>query len=257
MPPDDSNGIACRGPGLGLGLEAAADPNDPHIKGVPPYLRDVYRWAYLEPMALTVFDHQAMVSAILWGNYHRLARSVLDELRPGDHALQLASVYGPFSLQLLEALGPTGKLDVVEIAPVQIERCRRLLADYPGARVIAGDAATPPEGPYQSVISFFLLHEVPEDYKARIVDATLSRLAPGGRAVFVDYHQPSRWHPLRLVMAGVFAALEPFARILWTREIADYAPAYALDPKAFRWRKQTFFGGMYQKVLVERIESQA
>jgi len=247
MPPDDSNGLVCRG--TGLDLEAGVDHADPHVQGVPGYLRDVYRWAYLEPLALTVIDHQAMVSAILWGNYHRLARGVLQELHPGEHVLQLASVYGPFSLQLLEALGPEGKLDVVEVAPVQIARCRTLLANHPGARVIPGDAATPPDGSYDTIISFFLLHEVPEDYKARIVDAALERVAPGGRVVFIDYHRPGRLHPLRPIMAAVFALLEPFARVLWTREIASYAG----HPDGFRWRKQTFFGGLYQKVVAERI----
>ena len=58
-----------------------------------------------------------MVSAILWGNYHRLARGVLEELHAGGNVLQLASVYGPFSLQLLEVLGTNGALDVVEVAP--------------------------------------------------------------------------------------------------------------------------------------------
>ncbi len=248
MPPDDSNSLVCRG--AGLELKAGVDQTDPLIVGVPGYLRDVYRWAYLEPLALTVFDHQAMVSVILWGNYHRLARGVLKELRPGGRVLQLASVYGPFSLQLLEALGPEGKLDVVEVAPVQIERCRHLLADHPGARVIPGDAATPPEGTYDAVVSFFLLHEVPEDYKARIVDAALARVAPGGRVVFIDYHRPARLHPLRPIMAAVFALLEPFARVLWTREIASYAH----DCDAFRWHKETFFGGLYQKVVAERVE---
>jgi SAM-dependent methyltransferase len=247
MPPDDSNSLVCRG--TGIAIEAEADHVDPLIKGVPGYLRDVYRWAYLEPFALTVFDHQAMVSAILWGNYHRLARSVLEELHQGQRALQLASVYGPFSLQLLEALGPDGQLDVVEIAPVQIARCRRLLGDRPNVRVIQGDAAYPPEGAYDAVISFFLLHEVPEDYKTRIVDAALARVAPGGRVIFIDYHGPARLHPLRPIMAAVFALLEPFARILWTREIESYAS----ESRGFRWHKRTFFGGLYQKVVAERI----
>jgi hypothetical protein len=67
--------------------------------------------------------------------------------------------------------------------------------------------------------------------------------------VFIDYHRPGRLHPLRPIMMTVFALLEPFARALWTREIA----AYASTPDGFRWRKQTFFGGLYQKVVAERI----
>ncbi|MEI6986195.1 MAG: rhodoquinone biosynthesis methyltransferase RquA [Rhodospirillaceae bacterium] len=211
---------------------------------VPAYLTEVYSWAYLNPVATKFFNHQAVVTAILWGNYGRLFRAVLEELRPGQRVLQLASVYGPFSARLAEALGPTGRLDVVEVAPIQVARCQRQLERLDNVRVILGDAASPPEGYYDVVLSFFLLHEVPEDYKVAIVEAALARLAPGGRAVFIDYHRPVWWHPLRPIMALVFDWLEPFARALLAREIKDYAPS---GGPRFSWFKQIFFGGLYQK----------
>jgi SAM-dependent methyltransferase len=114
------------------------------------------------------------------------------------------------------------------------------------------DATAPPDERYDVVLSFFLLHEVPEDYKKRIVDAALSRLRPGGRVVFIDYHRPDRWHPLRPLMGLVFDWLEPFARALWHRDIASYASQGA----AFTWRKRVFFGGLYQKVVAEAADEQ-
>jgi len=60
------------------------------------------------------------------------------------------------------------------------------------------------------VTCFFLLDEVPEDMKTRIVQALLGVVRPGGKVVFVDYHRPHPAHPLRLVMQFVFAWLEPF-----------------------------------------------
>ncbi len=226
-----------------LGAETGAEDR------VPNYLNDIYRWAYLNPLALAIFNHRPIVSAILWGNYGRLFRAVLEEVRPGDRTMQLAAVYGPFSADLMEALGPAGSLDLIEVAPIQVEMTRKKLEAYKSARVLLCDAANPPQGPYDLVISFFLLHEVPEDFKARIVDAALSRLKPGGRAVFVDYHGPERWHPLRPVMVKVFDWLEPFAKILWSREIDSYAGSGAPDVV---WRKRTYFGGLYQKLVAER-----
>lgn len=46
----------------------------------------------------------------------------------------------------------------------------------------------------------------------------------------------------------VFRLLEPFALGLVEREIADFAS----DRDAFVWRKTTYFGGLYQKVVAER-----
>ena len=231
-------------------VEARTDPGSQEAAaaadGVPAYLREVYTWAYLNPLAVTVFDRQPIVSTILLGNYHRLERTVLDEIRPGDRVLQLAAVYGPFSKRLAEAIGPDGALDVIEAAPIQVERTARKLAGAANIRVIQGDAAAPPSELYDVVVSFFLLHEVPEDYKTRIVDAALRRLRPGGRAVFVDYHRPSPWHPLRPLIALVFATLEPFAAALWRQDIPSYA---SHDGPVMTWSRECFFGGMYQKVV--------
>jgi ubiquinone/menaquinone biosynthesis C-methylase UbiE len=239
MPTDDS--LASRNPALALTPVQTPVQND----GVPAYLRDIYSWAYLSPIGRAIFDHPPVVSAILWGNYHRLIRWVEDEIRPGDRMLQIASVYGEFSPRMARAVGPEGSLDVIDIAPIQVEHTRIKLKPYPQARVALADAAVPPDGPFDVAVSFFLLHEVPEDYKSRIVNAALERVQPGGKMIFIDYHRPANLHPLRPIMVGVFALLEPFAKILWTREISSYAR----DAAKFTWTKETCFGGLYQKVI--------
>ena len=48
---------------------------------IPPYLSETYTWAYLSRPGCVVFDHQAVVSTILWGNARRLIRSVVQELQ--------------------------------------------------------------------------------------------------------------------------------------------------------------------------------
>ena len=69
--------------------------------------------------------------------------------------------------------------------------------------------------------------------------ATLSeamRVAkPGGKIVIVDYHRPVRWHPLRLLMTGVFRKLEPYAMDLWDNELAAFMPAHT----TFRFDRKT------------------
>ena len=72
---------------------------------------------------------------------------------------------------------------------------------------------------------------------------------PGGKVLFVDYHRPVPWHPLRPVMAAVFRWLEPFADGLVSRPITDFAA----HPQDFHWRKETRFGGLYQKMVAKRL----
>ena len=195
-----------------------------------------------------MLDNPMVVSAILWGNYARLKRTALEEVVPGQNVLQAACVYGGFSADLARRVGPAGRLDVVDIAPIQVENCRRKLAGLDHAWVRLGDAASPGGGPFEAVLCFFLLHELPESYRRAVVDGLLAIVGPGGKVVFVDYHRPHCRHPLRWVMNLVFRWFEPFAAGLLETEIAKLAT----DAGAFRWHKRTFFGGLYQKVVAER-----
>ena len=215
---------------------------------LPEYLRKTYTWAYLRPGSLRLLDNSVVVSAILWGNCRRLMRTAFDEFLPGQRVLQAACVYGDFSVELARRVDRHGRLDVIDVAPLQVENCRRKLAGLPQAQVRLADASQPGGGPYDAVCCFFLLHEMPDPYKSAVVDGLLGCVAPGGRVVFVDYHRPGRGHPLRGVMSLVFRWLEPFAAGLLGTEIA----ALAADADGFTWRKETFFGGLYQKVVAER-----
>jgi hypothetical protein len=49
-------------------------------------------------------------------------------------------------------------------------------------------------------------------------------------------------------MSLVFDTLEPFAKDLWRRDIAGYARA----GDQFAWSKETYFGGLYQRVVARR-----
>ncbi len=209
---------------------------------VPAYLEETYHWAYLSPRNLKLLDRPSIVSAILWGNYRRLLRMALAELRPGQRVLQPACVYGDFSPVLAEFLGPEGCLDVTDVAPLQIENCRRKLRGFRHAKAQVRDAADLGGGGYDAVCCFFLLHELPDGYKRKVVDALLDSVRPGGKVIFVDYHRPHWAHPLKPVMSLVFDRLEPFAKGLWDFEIASYAAQTA----RFDWSKRTCFAGLYQ-----------
>jgi len=234
---------ACDGRDIGAdSVELAA--------GIPDYLRDVYTWAYLDPQACRWLDRQWVVNAILWGNAGRLVMNTIAEVAPGSRVLQLAAVYGNFSRRLAQRVGPRGRLVVCDIAPVQVALTRRKLEGFGSAEVRLADATNPVDGIFDAVVCFFLLHEVPEDTKRRIVRAALQRVARGGKAIFVDYHRPRAWHPLRPVMRLVFRKLEPFADAMWTRSVESYAAAEA---GRYAWRRRTLFGGLYQVVVATPV----
>ena len=216
---------------------------------IPDYLSNVYTWAYLTPWLTGILDRQAVVQAILWGNAQRLIGDVLAAVKPGDRIFQPAAVYGTFSRQLAGQIGRQGRLEIRDIAPLQVALTRQKLESLQQVRVACGNAASPERREYDAVACFFLLHEVPGDVKVQIVQAMLRLVRPGGKVIFVDYHRPHRWHPLKPVMQRVFAWLEPFALTMWSREIEELAGPRAA---AFRWSKRTRFSGLYQTVIAER-----
>ena len=248
MPTDDALTPTGSATAVGSGLRPAVATPQRSV-GVPDYLKDTYHWAYLSPLGVRLFDHPFIVRAILWGNYDRLKRAACEEIAPGSSVLQTACVYGDLSVNLADTIGPEGSLDIVDVAPIQVARCREKLAGRANARVDIGNARDLGDrGPFDAVCCFFLLHEVPEALKTDIVAGVIDRVKPGGRAVFVDYHRPSALHPLRPLMRLVFALLEPFAVTLWRREILSYLP----ERPDIEVRKSLYFGGLYQKVVVHR-----
>ncbi|KAA5606632.1 class I SAM-dependent methyltransferase [Roseospira marina] len=235
---------------VSLNSAAARSAGSVARPAIPEYLSKVYTWAYLTPAYSRYLDTSFVVSAILWGNANRLMRAGFSEFEAGQEVLQPACVYGSFSSKLAAVLGPKGALHVTDVATNQIDACRTKLAAFPSATLDLADAADPRDRSYDGVCCFFLLHEVPEDYKHRIVKSLLDATRPGGKAVFVDYHGPSLLHPLRPIMIVVWRLLEPYALALSDNEIRSYAPPSLAEE--FTWHKETYFGGLYQKVVATR-----
>jgi ubiquinone/menaquinone biosynthesis C-methylase UbiE len=191
------------------------------------------------------------VNLILWGNFGRLRDAALDSLgkQVRGRTLQVACVYGDLTQRLVGRLAPDARLDVVDILQIQLENLARKLGPAPRTKLELSDSADLklPDGHYDQVLVFFLLHEQPLETRKRTLEEALRVTRPGGRVLLVDYHRPHPANPLRLFMKPVLHLLEPFALDLWRDEISAWLPD---GVAGLQMRKQTYFGGLYQKIEI-------
>ena len=237
-----------------LTLAAAPDLVPSQVaKPIPRYLTQAYWWAYVHPNAVRTFERDWLVSLILFGNYDRLRDEVLDDLGAvvGGQTLQVACAYGSFTPSLQRRLGADARLDVVDILPIQLQNLATKLAADPRVTLLQGDSAALAcaDASYDQVVLFFLLHEQPEATRRATLAEAMRVVRPGGRVVVVDYPRPAWWNPIRILMRAVFATLEPYAIDLWRHDVAEFLPA-ATPPASMT--KRTYFGGLYQKLVLTR-----
>jgi ubiquinone/menaquinone biosynthesis C-methylase UbiE len=218
---------------------------------LPKYLEQTYWWAYLHPRGVSFFEHQWLVNLILWGNYVTLRDAVFAELKGlrGGKVLQVACVYGDFTVKLAQQLDPGTRLDVVDVAPVQLENLRKKIGTRSAVALHHQDSANLAfaDQSYDCVVVFFLLHEQPAHARARTIEEALRVTRRGGKIVFVDYHQPAWLNPFRYIMLPVLQMLEPYALDMWFTDIARWLPE---NPKPASVAKHVYFGGLYQKVVI-------
>jgi len=235
-----------------VSLEPAAPSFGPLPAHVPYYLTAHYWWAYVHPRAVQVFERQWLVNLILWGNYPRLSDSALAEL--GDElpgaTLQVACVYGDLTERLCaRAQAGGGRVDIVDVLPIQLANLRSKLSPLAPARLLPMNSAdlAMPADTYDRALVFFLLHEQPRHVRERTLSEVARVVKPGGKIVIVDYARPRLWNPLRYVWGPLLALLEPFALDLWEHEIATWLPRAGLTQA-----RRSFFGGLYQKLVLTR-----
>ncbi len=224
---------------------------------IPHYLESTYWWAYLHPRAVHIFERQWLVNLILWGNFARLRNAALAEMGAviKGRVLQVACVYGDFTEHLVRRLGPQGSIDVIDVAPIQINNLHAKLklagVDHGRVNALLQDSSDLhyADGCFEDVVVFFLLHEMPTDVRRKTVAEALRVTKPGGKLIFVDYHKPRAWSPFRYLMVPVLTTLEPFAMDVWNHEISSWLPEGAPVAKL---EKKTYFGGLYQKVVVTK-----
>ena len=208
-------------------------------EGVPEYLARYYWWAYLWEKSIWFFDHQAIINAILFGQYDTLLRKTLTQVdaKPGAKLLQLTCVYGKLTPSLLDYAGnevhlcdvAIGQLDLAKSKTSQAaDRCllARMNAESLG---YANDA-------FDQVIVFFLFHELPPAARQNVYDEIARVVKPGGSVLITEYAALPLHHYLyRFPLSRwLISHLEPFLPGFWQEDVTQkLGAALAKQGKAF------------------------
>lgn len=218
-------------------------------KKLPVYLKEIYGDFYNNKKLCAWADKPWLRTLLSLGNNLRLIDASLREIAQGDKVLQMGATFGEQMDKVAMRVSRYGQYDVLDVSNIQIRRCKEKYGKlYSQMNFICQNANTPVKGDYDVVLLYMLLHEVPHIQKAKILKAALDSAREGGKVVVIDYHEPQKWHPLKYFARMFNRLYQPFAEILWDREI----PTFIKDKTPYAFRRSLYFGGMYQKVVIEK-----
>jgi len=193
--------------------------------GIPEYLARHYWWAYLWKTGVWFFDHHFMINAILFGQYNKLVNTTIWQLEqaPIGEMVQISCVYGGLTPALVQQL-PHHQFHLVDVAPIQLALTKRKLLDHAPLSqqhvtlaIMNAESLAYTDNSFDTVLIFFLLHELPATARDHVLTEALRVLRPGGRLLICEYgeftpsHFLHQWPPLRFLL-GI---LEPFLPDFW------------------------------------------
>jgi ubiquinone/menaquinone biosynthesis C-methylase UbiE len=233
-----------------------------YLDGIPEYLARHYWWAYLSPWGVWFFDHGPIISLILFGRYHSILNEVMrhyDALPPG-RTLQLTCAYGALTPTLARSPA-TAELHLMDAAEIQLRAARRKVpAGAPPvhyARVNA-EALAYADDSFDTVLIFFLLHELPPDARTRALREAMRVLKPGGTLLLAEYGSNRGRHVLHRAPPArwLLERLEPFLHGFWHTDLPnELANAMEYNGKRVESAHESeVFHGFY-RVLRYHIES--
>lgn len=225
------------------------EKENPKTKGQPLYLKDIYGWLYNNKKISEFMDKPWVSKVLSLGNNEKLIQSALREISVNDTVLQLGATFGTQIDRTLKKIGHYGRYDILDICDTQIERCEKKYGHHRQVNIIKRNANEDiVRKDYDVILCFMLLHEVPTVQKSKIINAALNNVKDGGKVVFIDYHNPVKYHPLRYLVRMFNRLYQPFAEKLWDREIYSFVE----NKSGFMWRRVLYFGEMYQKIVADK-----
>ncbi len=123
------------------------------------------------------------------------------KLRPGDVVADIGAGSGYFTFRLAERVGPTGKVDAVEIQQEMLDIIAKRMKDrgVKNIDLVLGTEKDPklPADSVDLILLVDVYHEF--SYPREMTEAMVRALKPGGRLVFVEYRKEDPLVPIKLV----------------------------------------------------------
>lgn len=215
----------------------------------PPYIRNVYSWLYFKPFVYNILDNSIIQNLLTFGYHNTLIEELKKEIAPHSKILQIGVTLGSQIEKTYHAVGTFGTYSIVDILPHQLENCQEKHLEQK-INFIHADASKTIKGEYDTIICYMLLHELPPITRTKLLKKSISALKPGGKIIFIDYHKPSPFNPLWYFIRAFNRLYQPFAEALWKNSIKGLTP----NAETCKWSKQTYFGGIYQKVVATKLK---
>ena len=222
---------------------------------IPDYLEKYYWWAYVRPWAVWIFERDWLINLILWGFYEPLRDRILEAFGPkvSGRTLKISCCYGQLEPMLAARVrAGSGMLDIIDVAPEQIKNSARKNEAFIKDGCVAlhlqdSNNLDFEEGTFDRALIFFLPHEQPREIRRKTFAEAFRVVKSGGEIHVVEFAKSRWWHPLRVIWYPVLLVLEPFARDLWTKDIATWLPHGGIG---CRIERKTIFGDFYQLVKI-------
>ena len=199
-------------------------------------------------------------------------------LQPGMSVLDVGTGSGASLRAAVAAVGPTGEVLGLDLAPGMVERTSRDLADLPNVTVALGDAEHPParEGGWDAAVAALLLFYLPDPVGA--LTRMREVLRPGGVLVASTFDSSdSRWRVVEGAISPYWpvsdapshpSAASPFATVESTEGLLRQAGFVDIDTVVIEhvnvyadvdhWLAWTWSGGargMWERVPAADLEA--
>ena len=201
-----------------------------YLDGNPAYLARNYWWAYLSPLGVWFFSHRYIVNLILYGQYRNILKVIRAKLQTEacGRTLQISCAYGDITPTLATC---ASELHQNDVAMIQLNVSRNNLASQQRSALFARMNAEHlgyATHSFQTVVIFFLLHELPPEARSRVLGEALRVLKPGGRLLIADYARNEGRHLLhRRWWTWLVEYMEPFLHNFWHADLAAEISAHA------------------------------
>lgn len=219
------------------------------IPSIPLYIQKIYSWLYLKPSIYNFFDNSIILNILTLGYHHILTEELRKEISPNSNILQIGITLGSQIEKTYQTLGMFGSYTIVDVLPHILEKCQEKHLEQ-HIKFVQADASKTIKGEYDTIICYMLMHELPPLTRQKILKNINKSLTTGGKIIFIDYHLPYTLNPLKYFIRAINRLYQPFAETLWKNAIKNLMPADDI----YQWSQQTYFGGIYQKVIATKIK---